>query len=310
MRACVFAGCVAALAGLAAAQTSTTTGDPSEQTPDPNNPDGEDPCAGPDPPWFCNPTAYQPGGTPSVKAYTDEETGFTYAQYDAAYTSDESRIYYRVAVPKSVPANAPYDTVIQMQAPNNVGWAALSWGGEMVNSPLIVAWANCSNVVVTPRFTTTRVLPPNWSGATLQMLEVGTFVNDTHWQFTAKCTGCTSWVDPQDGPKWLDPTGTYKIAWAFANLPPSNAASKNSTFSFHDVYGYFDHDLSLGNNDNFKQLVTVDAKLPTPTPTADACIFTWTPPAGAIVVTTTTTVALTTVTKTVTVTQPPLITAF
>jgi hypothetical protein len=69
------------------------------------------------------------------------------------YGTDEKRVYYRMAMSDSIPANVPYDTVIQVQAPNNVGWAAIAWGGEMTNCPLTVAWANCSNVVVTNRFT-------------------------------------------------------------------------------------------------------------------------------------------------------------
>ena len=119
---------------------------------DPNAPpDPDDPCNLPEPPWYCNPQA--PGGEPSVQEYKDEETGFTFAQYDANYDIDEKRIFYRVAVGDSIPDKAPYDAVIQIQAPNNVGWAALAWGGQMIDCPITMAWANCSNVVVTSRYT-------------------------------------------------------------------------------------------------------------------------------------------------------------
>jgi hypothetical protein len=125
--------------------------EPTEPGTEPPEEPFTDPCAGPEPPWYCNPTENGPP-PPTVQAYTDPETGFTYAQYDAQYALDDRRIFYRVAFPDTASAAKGYDAVIQIQAPNDVGWAALAWGGTMVYNPLTVGWANCSTVVVSSRF--------------------------------------------------------------------------------------------------------------------------------------------------------------
>lgn len=147
-----------------------------------------------------------------------------------------------------------------------------------------------------------RTLPPKYADSTYELLDVGTWVNDTHWQFTAKCTGCTTWKTPDGEAERLDPAGKNKIAWAYANLPPVNPASADSAFSFHDVYGYFDHDLALGANENFKSLVSTADNPPTPSPVPTACVFTWTPPPGAIIVTEFSTTTITVANLTVTAT--------
>ncbi len=116
-------------------------------------PEYENPCLVEEPPWFCDPLANLPGGASEVKPYDDPLTGFTFAQWDASYSVGEARIFFRVALPDSVPENAPYEVVLQIQAPNDVGWAAIAWGGQMVDCPITLAWANCSNVVVTNRYT-------------------------------------------------------------------------------------------------------------------------------------------------------------
>ena len=35
-----------------------------------------------------------------------------------------------------------------MVVPNDVGWAALAWGGSMPKNPLLIAWRGTSNNVV------------------------------------------------------------------------------------------------------------------------------------------------------------------
>jgi hypothetical protein len=63
-------------------------------------------------------------------------------------------ISYRIAIPSPVSPGTPYDLVLQVVAPNDVGWAGISWGGSMLASPLTVAWANYGNgVTVSSRYT-------------------------------------------------------------------------------------------------------------------------------------------------------------
>jgi hypothetical protein len=86
-------------------------------------------------------------------AYTDPETGFTFASYNAAYTLSKS-IAFRVAVPSDASRVSSYDAVLQVVAPLDVGWAGLAWGGSMVNNPLTVSYANGNSATISSRYAT------------------------------------------------------------------------------------------------------------------------------------------------------------
>ena len=85
--------------------------------------------------------------------YLDPETGFTFAQTTALYALGKS-LTFRIAVPNPATSGTPYDAVVQVIAPIDVGWAGLSWGGGMTYAPLSVAWANGNSVVVSSRYAT------------------------------------------------------------------------------------------------------------------------------------------------------------
>lgn len=105
-------------------------------------------------------------------------------------------------------------------------------------------------------FCRSHVQPTVWSGATLEVLKTGTHSNGTHWQFTAKCTGCTSYQSSSGSTRYLNPKGGNRLAFAYSATKPSNPSSSSSTFSAHDVIGYWTHDFSLGQNPQFASLVT------------------------------------------------------
>jgi hypothetical protein len=65
----------------------------------------------------------------------------------ASYTSDRG-ITFRVAIPDPIPEDKVYDTVLQIVAPHDLGWAGWAWGGHMTYNPLAVVWANGTNNVV------------------------------------------------------------------------------------------------------------------------------------------------------------------
>lgn len=84
---------------------------------------------------------------PDSRAYVDAETGLKYA----AYNSDRG-IAFRVALPGTLAAGKEFDTIIQIAAPLDVGWAGFAWGGTMTYNPLAIAWANgTSNPVLSSR---------------------------------------------------------------------------------------------------------------------------------------------------------------
>ncbi|CZR65167.1 related to cellobiose dehydrogenase [Phialocephala subalpina] len=188
---------------------------------------------------------------PSV--FHDAETGFTFSSYSVAYNLN-SAITFRIAVPSPVTSNTPYDAVLQVVAPIDVGWTALAWGGQMLYNPLGVSWANGNNVVVSSRYTTEHSQPPTYSGAKYIVFKTGTHVNRTHFQYTAKCTGCTTFTSSGGTPTTLNPTGTNRFAFAYASTKPSNPSSNLSSLVVHDVYSYWSHDFSTGANAAFASL--------------------------------------------------------
>lgn len=90
---------------------------------------------------------------PRAVSYTDPETGFTFSETRAAATLS-SNIVYRIAQPANIPANQPYDIVLQVVAPNQLGWVGLAWGGSMIRNPLTVAYPNGQRPTVSSRWAT------------------------------------------------------------------------------------------------------------------------------------------------------------
>ncbi|KAE8447235.1 hypothetical protein EG329_010929 [Mollisiaceae sp. DMI_Dod_QoI] len=190
---------------------------------------------------------------PSV--YHDAETGFTFSSYNVMYNL-QSAITFRIAVPSPVTSNTPFDAVIQVVAPIDVGWTGLAWGGQMLYNPLTVSWASGSNVVVSSRFATEHSAPPLYNGATYSVFKTGTHVNRTHFQYTAKCTGCTSYTSSQGTPTVLNPTGNNRLAFAYASSRPNNPSSTSASLPVHDVYSYWSQDFSTGANAAFTSLTS------------------------------------------------------
>ncbi|KAK3942610.1 hypothetical protein QBC46DRAFT_283506 [Diplogelasinospora grovesii] len=184
-------------------------------------------------------------------AYVDKETGLTYA----SYTSDRG-IIFRVAVPDTVPTSLVYDTVLQIVSPIAVGWAGLAWGGSMTYNPLAITWANGThNVVITSRYAYGYYVPPVYPSSNYTVLKTGTHINATHWQITAKCTGCTKWGDDSTGVTTIDPKIQNTIAFAYSNTPVDTPADAGSSFGIHDSIGHPVFDLSVAENKNFTAAV-------------------------------------------------------
>ncbi|KAI0597095.1 hypothetical protein F4775DRAFT_265823 [Biscogniauxia sp. FL1348] len=183
----------------------------------------------------------------------DSETGFTFSEYSAPITTGSDVINFRIAIPSPAPDN--YDAVIQVIAPTSVGWAGLAWGGQMVNCPLTVAWANGASAVVSSRRATSHTAPAANPAATLQLLSTGTRANGTHWQYTAKCGGCTTFATATGGQvKTLNPAGANRLAFAFSRTRPAGSAP-DAAIAVHDVYNYWDHDFATAGNPDFDALV-------------------------------------------------------
>ena len=184
----------------------------------------------------------------------DGETGFTFSQQTPQYKLGKT-LTYRIATPSPPTPGQPYDVVLQVVAPNDVGWAGLAWGGRMTNGPLTVAWQNGNTVTVGTRFTTQHSFPQPYADASVQVFKTGTKVNGTHWQFTALCKGCTQWTQSSGRLTTLNPNGGNTFAFAYSPNKPSNPSSNTSSFPVHESYNYWSHDFASSTNPSFNELV-------------------------------------------------------
>ncbi|CAG8959881.1 hypothetical protein HYFRA_00013153 [Hymenoscyphus fraxineus] len=186
--------------------------------------------------------------------YFDAETGFTFAQFNGLFQIGKG-ILYRVAVPSPVPANASYDVVFQIVAPIAVGWTGLAWGGGMVRSPLTVTWQNGQTVTIGSRYATGHSMPSVYPNAVYTKFKTGTKVNSTHWQVTAKCSGCSTFIGSTNSQVTLPPKGVNRLAFAESNSKPATPSSSTSTFNVHDVTNSFTADFASAGNTEFAALV-------------------------------------------------------
>ncbi|KAG9238235.1 hypothetical protein BJ875DRAFT_451749 [Amylocarpus encephaloides] len=186
-------------------------------------------------------------------SYRDYETGFTFASFDAAYKIGRN-FQIRVAVPTSATAGSDYDVVVQIVAPNELGWVGLCWGGTMLMNPLSVGWASGNTAVMASRWASSRDNPSVYTGATLQPMRIGTKVNGSHWQVTAKCTGCTTWIS-NNRANAIDPVGTSVRLASAAGPGRPNGVSPSAALPTHTVHPYLIGNFNHAQNPSFEDLV-------------------------------------------------------
>lgn len=187
--------------------------------------------------------------------YQDPDTGLVFSSNYALYKVDKG-ITYRVAIPENVQTYTSYDAVVQVVAPNDVGWVGIAWAGSMPRNPLLVAWRNSNNqVVLSSRWANGHVTPNAYNNAQYTLFKTGTKSNGTHWQYTALCKGCTSWTTDTGASRYLSPRGGNRLAFAYSPGKPSQPNSATSSIPIHEVHGYWQHDFSGAANSNFETTV-------------------------------------------------------
>lgn len=87
------------------------------------------------------------------------------------------------------------------------------------------------------------------------VLQTGTHANETHWQVTSKCTGCSRWGDDDAGYTELDPSAQSTFAFAYSDTPVDTPSDPASTFTIHDSLGHPVYDLSVAQNADFSTIV-------------------------------------------------------
>ncbi|KAL8297540.1 hypothetical protein RB597_006570 [Gaeumannomyces tritici] len=183
--------------------------------------------------------------------FLDPLTGLTFSKYE-----NELGVSFGIALPDNIASGAPYDAVLQTVARKDIGWVALAWGGSMTYNPIALAWPHGDEVVLTSRIAFGYYVPPIYKAAKYQILPKGTFVNATHFQVTAKCSGCTSWGDDDIGVTYLNPKEDQYLAFAYSSAPVEEPANPESGFSMHDVTGHWVHSFAQGVNPDFEQLLS------------------------------------------------------
>ncbi len=79
----------------------------------------------------------------------DDTTKICYSEYVSP-----NKVSFRIAIPDTATAAAPFDIALSIVAPKAIGWAGIAWGGTMANDPLTLGWANGAATVVSSRRTT------------------------------------------------------------------------------------------------------------------------------------------------------------
>lgn len=97
--------------------------------------------------------------------------------------------------------------------------------------------------------------PPEYPDAQYTILESGTYLNETHFKVTAKCTGCSRWGDDDMGYTELDPQYQTIMAYAYANEPVDTPEDASSSFGIHKSLGHPIFDLASGKNADFDDKV-------------------------------------------------------
>ncbi|KAK1513578.1 carbohydrate-binding cytochrome b562, partial [Colletotrichum abscissum] len=168
----------------------------------------------------------------------------------ASYTN-AGGITYGIAIPEGPATGQPYEAIVQITAPIEVGWAALAWGGSMTYNPLTIVWVNGKDVVVSSRMAFGYFTPPPYEDAEYTVLP-GTVVNDTHYSATALCRGCTYWAPYGNDPTSLDPNGENYLAFAYSGVPVDDPTANDTTFGIHERAGHWMHNFRPAQAVNFE----------------------------------------------------------
>ncbi|KAI0401084.1 hypothetical protein F4802DRAFT_442312 [Xylaria palmicola] len=186
------------------------------------------------------------------ESFVDVETGITFQS-----ATNAEGIVYRLALPADASAAKPYDVILQIVAPIELGWAAWAWGGAMTYNPLTVVWANGKSAGFSSRQALGYYTPVAYEDAKYTVLK-GSGVNATHFKFTALCTGCASWADFDGNVNTLDGASQVNFAYAYSSTPVETPSSSDTGFSIHDSVGHWTHDLAAARSDKFSSWVAAN----------------------------------------------------
>jgi cellobiose dehydrogenase (acceptor) len=187
-----------------------------------------------------------------VGPFVDAETGIKYQQF----TNSDTGFAFAWALPPT--DNQTFLGLLT--SPIKAGWAGLSFGGNMRNSLLLVAWNNNGNLTGDLRWAPQYSMPKPYQGKTNPVftpLPCSSYVNATHWALAFTCTGCNSWTNPtgaQKGGFDLAQPST-KFGWAYSDNPVADPADPRTPIMKHSDAGKFNAPLEKARFDKYNDLV-------------------------------------------------------
>jgi len=164
--------------------------------------------------------------------YTDPDNGISFW----GITDPAHGVTYGYVFPSDAATSNEF--IGEIVAPIATKWAGISPFGSMIESVLLVAWANGNSVVRSARYATDYTQPQPWSTPVLTDLPT-TKVNSTHWKWVFRCQKCVSWTTTSGTPKSLPITGGGAPAWVFSSVAVDSPANASSTFQEHTDFGFY-----------------------------------------------------------------------
>ncbi|KAF8905671.1 hypothetical protein CPB85DRAFT_1437210 [Mucidula mucida] len=164
--------------------------------------------------------------------YIDPDNGITFW----GITDAVHKVTYGYVFPPADSGSTEF--IGEIVAPIDTAWAGVSPKGAMLQTILLVAWANGNNVVSSARFATDYVQPTEMSGPVLTDLP-STTVSDTQWKWVYRCQNCTTWSTGS-----LNTNSSGAPAWVWSSAPVDDPSDPQSTFEEHTDFGFYGLDFS------------------------------------------------------------------
>ncbi|KAG6833025.1 substrate-specific activator of APC-dependent proteolysis [Tephrocybe sp. NHM501043] len=218
-------------------------------------------------------TLVGPALSQSAAAYTDPDNGITFwGITDAAH-----KVQYGYVFPPI--ADNSDEFIGEIVAPIATKWAGVSPTGTMLQSLLLVAWANGNSVVSSARFATDYIQPTAFSQPVLTSLP-STKVNSTHWKWVYRCQKCISWSTTTGTTKSIPVSGSGAPAWVYSSAAVDDPTDAQSTFEEHTDFGFYGMDFSQAHvaSDVYANWAAGGTGGPTPTTTTTTSTTTTTQP--------------------------------
>ncbi|KAG6828939.1 substrate-specific activator of APC-dependent proteolysis [Tricholoma furcatifolium] len=188
-------------------------------------------------------TLIGPAFAQSAAAYTDPDNGITFW----GITDPTHGVTYGYVFPPL--ADNSTEFIGEIVAPIDTEWAGVSPTGTMIQSLLLVAWANGNSVVSSARYATDYVQPTAFTQPVLTDLP-STKVNSTYWKWVYRCQNCISWSTTTGGTNSIPIDSAGAPAWVFSNIAVDDPSDAQSTFQEHTDFGFYGLDFSSAHVDS------------------------------------------------------------